>query len=388
MKRTYLDHAATTPLDPDVLSAMDPFLKDNFGNPSSIHDTGHRAHMAVTRAREQVADVLGARPNEIIFTSGGTESDNLALKGAAEAHSFKGHLITTAIEHHAVLHTAQYLEKRGMEVTYLEPDSDGFVSAHSVTRAIREDTRLVSIMYANNEIGTVQPIAEIGNMLSKRVIAFHTDAVQAGGALSLNVKKLHVDLLSLSGHKFYGPKGIGALYVKQGTEIIPQQLGGGQELKRRASTENVPGIIGFAEALARAEKKREQESQRLAALRDVLFESVRTRMPEVISTGSLDTRLPNNVSLCVPGIEGEALVMRLSEHGFDTSSGSACTSGNLDPSHVLQAIGLPRSTALGSLRVTLGASTSPEDIEAFVAALETEVTKLRKMSPVVDVACR
>lgn len=387
-QRVYLDHAATTPLAPEVFLAMQPYFSEEFGNPSSIHEKGHRAKMAITRAREQVAKILNCRPNEIIFTSGGTESDNFALKGVAEARNFRGHMITSAIEHHAVLDTAKYLEARGVSVTYVGVDRFGMVNPEDVAAAMRSDTFLVSIMYANNEIGTIQPIAQIGNMARKRGIVMHTDAVQAAGVLSLDVEKLHVDLLSLSGHKFYGPKGIGVLYARRGIALSPQQLGGGQELARRASTENVPGIIGFSEALGRAEKKRNSESSRLSALRDWLIAEVIKRITGVALTGHPAERLPGSVSFCFSGIEGEALVMRLSERGFDVSSGSACTSGNLDPSPVLIACGFDQKTATGSLRVTLGESTTEESLERFVGALFEEVEKLAKMGGVVDVACR
>ncbi len=387
-ERVYLDHAATTPLDSEVFSAMEPYFSVDFGNPSSIHQTGHRAKMAITRSREQIASVLNCRPNEIIFTSGGTESDNLALKGVAEARGFRGHLITSAIEHHAVLDTAQYLEKRGVEVTFVGVDRQGRVNPRDVLAAMRNDTFLISIMYANNEIGTLEPVSEIGKEAQRRNIAMHTDAVQAAGMLTLDVEKLHVDMLSLSGHKFYGPKGVGVLYARKGIEFLPQQLGGGQELKRRASTENVPAIIGLAEALVRAEKKRDAEASRLSELRGWLIAEVSERIAGVVVTGHAAERLPGSVSFCFPGLEGEALVMRLSERGFDCSSGSACTSGDLDPSPVLLACGFDRKTAIGSLRVTLGTSTTQEALGRFVDALREEAGKLAKMAGVVDVACR
>jgi len=387
-ERVYLDHAATTPLDEAVFTAMRPYFTQQFGNPSSIHETGHSVAMAVVRAREQVARVLGCRPNEILFTSGGTESDNLALKGVAEQHGFIGHIITTSIEHHAVDHTVRHLMERGMEITFVGVDEYGMVRPDDVYSAIRDDTVMVSIMYANNEIGTIQPIAEIGKQVRRRGIIMHTDAVQAGGALLLAVDKLQVDMLSLSGHKFYGPKGVGVLYVRKGIDFVPQQLGGGQEFKKRASTENVPGIIGFADALSKSDKKREDESRRLAALRDWLIAAVEEKIAGVVVTGHRSARLPNNASFCFPGLEGEALVMRLSERGFDTSSGSACTSGNLNPSHVLLSLGLEQNIALGSLRVTLGMSTKQENLEDFVAVLGEEVAKLATMAGIIDVACR
>lgn len=388
MERVYLDHAATTPLDPAVLGIMQPYFSEKFGNPSSIHHTGHEAAKALLRAREQVAEILHCRPNEIIFTSGGTESDNLALKGLAEAHNFSGHLITSAVEHHAISDMAKYLQTRDVDVTFVGVDEHGRVNPDDVINAIRDDTWLVSIMYVNNEIGTIQPIAEIGKEVQRRKIAMHTDAVQAPGLLPLDVEKLHVDLLSLSGHKFYGPKGAGVLYRRQSVKLVHQQLGGGQEFKMRASTENMPGIIGLVEALRRAEAKREQEARRLAEIRDWLIASIKQVIPDAILTGHPNERLAGNVSFCFPGLEGDALVMRLSEHGFDCSSGSACTSGNLDPSQVLLACGLDAKTAIGSLRISLGKSSTKDKLEPFVPILKDEVAKLIKMSPVTDVACR
>lgn len=388
MERVYLDHAATTPLDPAVLEIMLPYFSDKFGNPSSIHHIGHEAAQALLKAREQVAQILRCKPNEIIFTSGGTESDNLVLKGLAEARNFTGHIITSAIEHHAISDTAKYLQTRGVAVTFVAVDEFGRVNPDDVIKAIRDDTWLVSIMYANNEIGTIQPIAEIGKEVQRRKIAMHTDAVQVPGLLPLDVEKLHVDLLSLSGHKFYGPKGIGVLYRRQGIPLVHQQLGGGQEFKMRASTENVPGIIGLAAALHRAEEKREHESHRLSVIRDWLMQEIKQSIPTAILTGHPSERLAGNVSFCFPGLEGEALVMRLSEHGFDCSSGSACTSGNLDPSAVLLACGLEPKAAIGSLRISLGKSSTKDKLGPLVGLLKAEVEKLVKMSPVTDVACR
>ncbi len=387
-KRIYLDHAATTPLDPEVLAVMEPYFTKEFGNPSSIHASGHMAHQALTHARERIADVLHARPQEILCTSGGTESNNLALKGVAEAHNYQGHIVTTAIEHHAVLHTLQYLETRGVAVTYLPVNEQGIVSVDDVLQALRPDTFLVSVMYANNEIGTIQPIAEIGKELQRKNILFHTDAVQAGGVLTLNTKKIHVDMLSLSAHKFYGPKGVGVLYVRNGVELVPQQHGGGQEFKKRASTENVPGIIGCAEALVRAHEHAEKEHARLSTLRDTCIAMIEQKIPDAIITGSRSERLPNNISVCFPDIEGEALVMRLSEKGYDVSSGSACTSGDLEASHVLLALGLERSIALGSIRISMGKTTTQQDIESLVDILVDEVPKCRITHQSVDVACR
>jgi cysteine desulfurase len=387
-QRIYLDNAATTPLNPEVFEVMKPYFTEEFGNPSSIHETGHKVKTAIMHSREQVAEVLHCRPNEIIFTSGGTESDNLALKGVAEANNWKGHIVISTIEHHAIEHTAKYLESRGLEVSFVKVDEKGMINPDDVIRELRDDTILVSIIYANNEIGTIEPISEIGKEVQKRGILMHTDAVQTGGVLSLNVDKLHVDMLSLSGHKFYGPKGVGILYIKNKTEIIAQQIGGGQEFKKRASTESVPSIIGFADALTRADKTREKESKRLTELRDWAIQKIQNEIGGVVVAGHEQNRLPNNISLCFSGLEGEALVMRLSEQGFDTSSGSACTSGNLDPSHVLIACGIDAKTALGSLRVSMGKSTTKEDLELFIDTLKEEVVKLAKISGVVDITCR
>lgn len=386
MDRVYLDHAATTPLDPAVLEIMQPYFSEKFGNPSSIHHTGHEAALALQKARSQAAEVLRCRPHEIIFTSGGTESNNLALKGAAEARppslklrgasNFSGHIITSAIEHHAVYDMAKYLQARGAAVTFVAVDRYGQVNPDDIIKTVRDDTFLVSIMYANNEIGTIQPIVEIGKEVQRRKIIMHTDAVQAAGFLPLNVEKLHVDLLSLSAHKFYGPKGAGLLYCRRGVKLAPQQIGGGQEFKMRASTENMPGIIGLAAALERAEAKREHESHRLSAIRDWLIQEVKQAIPSAILTGHPAERLPNNVSFCFPGLEGEALVMRLSERGYDCSSGSACTTGRFEPSPVLLALGLQKEVALGSLRISLGKSTTREDLAQFVAVLQEEIEKL------------
>ena len=387
-ERRYLDHAATTPLDPEVFKIMKPYFTEKFGNPSSIHETGHGAKVAIKKAREQVAKVLHCRPNEILFTSGGTESDNLALKGVAEANNWKGHIITSVIEHHAIYNTARYLKERGLDITFVKVDEKGIINPDDILSAIKDDTILVSIMCANNEIGTIEPISEIGKEVKKQGIVMHTDAVQAGGVLSLNVDKLHIDMMSLSAHKFYGPKGIGILYVRNGTEFVPQQIGGAQEFKKRASTENVPGIIGLSDALFRSDDKRKKESDRLIGLRDFTIQKIQQEIKGAILTGHKTERLPNNISFCFPGLEGEALVMRLSERGFDTSSGSACASGNFDASHVLLACGLDAKVALGSLRVAIGKSTTKEDLELFINVLKEEVKKLAKIAGIVDIAYR
>lgn len=372
----YLDHAATTPLDKAVFSAMRPYFSEAFANPSSIHASGHAAKKALTDARQKIAGILGCNPREVIFTSSGTESNNLALWGVADAHDFKGHIITSAIEHASVLETAGRLASRGVSVTTVGVDEHGRVNPRDVKDAIRNDTFLVSIMYANNEIGTIQPISEIGSLIQKRGILMHADAVQAAGLLPLSINKLHVDLLSLSGHKFYGPKGVGVLYVKRGTTVTPQLRGGGQERALRSGTENVPGIIGAAFALVRVDGHRAQEVARLSILRDWLIREVASRIRGTRLTGHPAERLANSASFCFPGVSGEHLVMRLSERGFECSSGSACTTASVEPSHVLLACGISNNEAQGSLRITLGAYTRLPHLKRFADALEEEVAKL------------
>ncbi len=373
--RVYLDHAATTPLDGAVFSAMQPHFSKQFANPSSIHASGHNAKKAVAAERQKIAGVFGCNPDEVVFTSSGTESNNLALVGIADAHGCKGHIITSSIEHASVLEAAERLKKRGVSVTVVGVDEYGRVNPREVKAAIRADTFLVSIMHANNEIGTIQQISEIGNLVQKKGILMHTDAVQSPGLLPLFISKLHVDLLSLSAHKFYGPKGVGILYVKRGTRVAPQMRGGGQERSLRSSTENVPGIVGAAVALVRAERHREKEVARLSKLRDWL---IKEAISDAKLTGHPSERLANSASFCFPDISGEHLVMRLSERGFDCSSGSACTTGALEPSHVLLACGLARNAASGSLRVTLGASTNQAQLKRFAEVLQEEVKKLQK----------
>lgn len=379
-KQIYLDHAAATPLSSEAFGAMKPYLTEKFGNASSLHALGIEAKKALMKSREQVADVLGARDKEIVFTASGTEANNLAIKGIAENNNYKGHIITSNIEHHAVLEVMQYLEAQGVAVTYLAVDRSGLVSASDLVRALRHDTFLVSIMYANNEIGTTQPIVEIGGLIKKRQpnTLFHVDAVQAPGLLELNVEKLRCDLLSLSGHKFYGPKGIGVLYVRRGTELAPQILGGGQEHGLRSGTENIPGIVGLAAALVNAEKSRPREVIRLTKLRNWLISSISEKIPQAVLTGHPSERLANNISFCFPGLEGEALVMRLSERGFACSAGSACATGSFEASHVLLALGISRDAALGSLRVSLGKATRLGELEAFLEVLTEEVEKMSK----------
>ncbi|MGN0779953.1 MAG: cysteine desulfurase NifS [Aristaeellaceae bacterium] len=381
MDRIYLDNAATTAVAPAVLEAMLPYFTQCYGNPSSIHGTGRDAHKAVDAARRQVAAAINADPAEIYFTAGGSESDNWAIKGTAFAKREKGnHIITTAIEHHAVLHTCQWLEKQGFDVTYLPVDEYGMVSVADVEKAITDKTILISIMAANNEIGTIEPIAEIGALARSRGILFHTDAVQAVGAIPLDVKAMNIDMLSMSGHKFHGPKGIGALYVRKGVRLDTLIAGGAQERGKRAGTENLPGIVGIGKAIEIATRDMEANAQRMTRLRDKLIQGILTSIPDVRLNGHPTCRLPNNVNVSVRYIEGEALLLRLDLAGIAGSSGSACTSGSLDPSHVLLAIGLPHEIAHGSLRLTLGTDTTEADIDEVLDKLPGIVKNLRDMS--------
>ncbi|HTH70182.1 MAG TPA: cysteine desulfurase family protein [Candidatus Saccharimonadales bacterium] len=379
MRRVYLDHAATTPVDPEVADLMAQVLRDVPGNPSSIYAEGRRARALVDRARDEVAQAIGAEPAEIVFTSGGTEADNLALRGVLKAREGEADgIVTTAIEHHAVLDTAHDLEAHGQaRVSVIGVDRDGRVAPGAVRAALDERTAVVSVMHGNNEIGTLQPIAEIGAICRERNVAFHSDAVQTVGALEIDVRAIPVDLLSVNAHKFYGPKGVGALYVRRGTRIATVQTGGGQERGRRTGTENVAGVVGLGAALRIATAKRAAESARLARLRDTLIAGIRSRIPDATLTGHPTERLPNNASFCFSGTQGEALVVSLDLEGISASSGSACTSGNTDPSHVLLALGLERDLAQGSLRLTLGRSTTDDDIAALLAALTGIVARLR-----------
>jgi cysteine desulfurase len=379
----YLDHAATTPVAPEVFEAMQPYLTDRFGNPSSIYAAGREARAGLDRARGMLANVLNCQAREIVFTSGGTEADNLALKGVAWHHRLRGngnHIITTAIEHHAVLHSAEYLEQFGFEITYLKPDADGIISPEAVRDAIRDDTMLISIMYANNEIGSIQPVAEIGAIAREHGITFHTDAVQAGGTLDLDVEALNVDLLSLSAHKFYGPKGVGLLYVRRQTPILWQQSGGAQENNHRAGTENVAGIIGMSRALEIAEAERENENQRLILLRTRLINGLLERVSGTTLNGHPELRLPNNVNISFDDIEGETLLLNLDMNGIAASSGSACTTGSTEPSHVLTALGMPQKQVNGSLRLSLGKSNDEAQIDRVIDVLEESITRLRRMA--------
>ncbi len=379
--RIYLDNAATTGMLPAVREAMMPYLTEYFGNPSSIHGTGREAHKAVDTARRQVAEAIGAQPQEIYFTSGGSESDNWAIKGIAYALRPRGnHIITTAIEHHAVLHTCQWLEKQGFDVTFLPVDQDGLVDPEMLEKAITDRTILISVMTANNEIGTLEPVTEIGRIARQHGILFHTDAVQAVGAVPVDVNAMNADLLSLSAHKFHGPKGTGALFVRRGIRLTPLIHGGAQERGQRAGTENLAGIVGMGKAVEIAAADLERNAARTAGLRNRLISGILERVPYTRLNGHPEKRLPNNCSLSFRYIEGEALLLRLDLAGIAASGGSACTSGSLEPSHVLQAIGLPAEMAQGSLRLTPGTDTTDEEIDEVLDVLPGIVADLRAMS--------
>jgi len=380
-RRVYLDHSATTPVRPEVLEAMLPYFSAEYGNASSVHSWGREARIAVDLGREKVAHLIGATLSEIIFTSGGTESDNLALRGVAWAKRSKGnHIITTKIEHHAVLHTCEALEKEGFKVTYVGCDKYGMVDPEDVRAAITPETILISVMHGQNEVGTIEPVAEIGKMAKEKGITYHTDAVQSAGRIPLSVNDLGVDLLTMSSHKIYGPKGIGALYIRKGTRIAPQATGGVHERGLRAGTENVTGIVGFGEACMLAEKDLPEESKQLTALRDKLISGILTRIPDTILNGHPTIRLPHNVNVSVKYVEGESMLLNLDLMRIGASSGSACTSGSLEPSHVLLAMGLPHEVAHGSLRMTLGRSNTGEDIDYVLETLPPIVSRLREMS--------
>ena len=381
----YLDNAATTKVAPEVVEAMLPYFTEHYGNPSSVYGFAAKNKDAITRQREVIADALGAKANEIYFTAGGSESDNWALKATAQAYQTKGnHIITTKIEHHAILHTAEYLEQNGYEVTYLDVDENGVVRLEDLEAAIRPTTILISVMYANNEIGTIQPIKEIGEIAHKHGVLFHTDAVQAFGQVPIDVDACHIDMLSASGHKLNGPKGIGFLYIRKGVKIRSFVHGGAQERKRRAGTENVPGIIGIGAATARAVRTMEERTAQETKLRDYLIERVMAEVPYTKLNGHPTKRLPNNANFSFRFIEGESLLIMLDMKGICGSSGSACTSGSLDPSHVLLAIGLPHEIAHGSLRLTLSEETTKEEIDYVVDCIKEVVTNLRNMSPLYE----
>lgn len=381
--QVYADNAATTKMSKVALDAMLPYMQENFGNPSSLHSVGQKAAEALWRARETVAACLGCDAKEITFTSGGSEADNQAILTAAAMGEKKGkkHIVSTAFEHHAVLHTLDKLKKQGFEVTLLDVHENGLVTADEVAAAIREDTCLVTVMYANNEIGTIQPIREIGAVCHKRGVLFHTDAVQAAGHLPINVKEENIDMLSLSAHKFHGPKGIGVLYAKRGIPLVTLIEGGAQERGKRAGTENIPAIVGMAAALKDATDHMEENSRQVTALRDRLIEGL-SIIPHSVLNGDRNNRLPGNVNFCFEGIEGESLLLLLDMAGVCASSGSACTSGSLEPSHVLLAIGRPHEIAHGSLRLTLCEENTDEDVDQILRAVPEVVEHLRGMSPV------
>ena len=382
MRKVYLDNAATTALSPKVLEQMMPYLTTIYGNPSSPHSFGQEARRGVEHARDQVAKALNALPEEIIFTGCGTESDNTVLFGVAERYKSKGnHIITTNVEHHAILHTCEALEKRGIEVTYLPVDENGMVTAEQVANAITDKTILVSIMFANNEVGTIMPIAEIGKVCRERGVLFHTDAVQAVGHVPIDVKAMNIDMLSMSAHKFHGPKGVGALYMKKGVRLPAYVMGGAQERNRRAGTENVVGVVGLGAAIELATQNLEESAARMTKLRDKLIAGIAERIPEVKLNGHPTLRLPNNVNYSIKYIEGESILLMLDMNGIAASSGSACTSGSLDPSHVLLALGLSHEIAHGSVRLTLSDETTEEDIDYVLEVLPKVAERLRAMSP-------
>ncbi|WP_019552994.1 cysteine desulfurase NifS [Propionispira raffinosivorans] len=382
MRHIYFDHASTTATDPAIANAMLEYMTTKFGNPSSPHYFGRQVRKEVVDARQQLADLIGATADEIFYTSGGSESDNFALKGIAFANQKKGnHIITTQIEHHAVLHTCQWLEKHGFTVTYLPVDEFGLVSVEAVKQAITDKTILISVMFANNEVGTIEPIAEIGALAKAKGIYFHTDAVQAVSHVPIDVKAMNIDLLSLSGHKFYGPKGIGALYIRRGVKIETVQHGGAQERKLRAGTENVPAIVGLGIAAQKALSELKTEKNRLESLRDKLIQGIESKIPDAKLNGHRLQRLPGNVNFSFRFVEGESLLLTLDMKGIAASSGSACTSGSLDPSHVLLAMGLTHEVAHGSLRLTLGRENTEADIDYMLEVLPEIVARLRSMSP-------
>ncbi|HIT86484.1 MAG TPA: cysteine desulfurase NifS [Candidatus Coprocola pullicola] len=383
--KIYFDNAATTPVRKEVYEEILPYFMQYYGNASSVYTIARESKKALEKAREQVAKVLNAEPSEIYFTAGGSESDNMALKGVAEALEKKGkHIITTKIEHHAILHTCEYLEERGFEVTYLPVDEYGKISLEELKKAIRNDTILISVMFANNEIGTIQPIAEIGAIARERGIYFHTDAVQAVGHVKIDVQKMNIDLLSLSGHKLCGPKGIGAIYIRKGVNIKPLIHGGAQEKRRRAGTENIAGIVGLGKAIELAEKEMEENTKKLIYLRDKLIQGILEKIPYSKLNGHPTDRLPGNCNVSFEFIEGESMLLLLDSKGIAASSGSACTSGSLDPSHVLLAIGLPHEKAHGSLRLTLEYYNTEEEVDKVLKELPDIVSRLREMSPLYE----
>ena len=384
-KFVYMDHAATTFTKKEVLDEMLPYFTEEFGNPSSVYSFSRATKKAVETAREKVAKAIGAKDDEIFFTGGGSEADNWAIKGVAFANRKKGnHIITTKIEHHAVLHTCEFLEKNGFEVTYLPVDEYGMVSVDDVKNAITDKTILISVMFANNEVGTIEPIKEIGKIAHEKGIYFHTDAVQAVGNVPIDVNDMNIDLLSLAGHKFYGPKGVGALYIRKGVKIDNLIHGGGQEKGRRAGTENIPGIVGLGKAIEMATSDIEGHSQKLRTMRDKMIKGIQENIPYAKLNGHREKRLPGNINFSFSFIEGESMLLLLDQKGICASTGSACSSGSLEPSHVLMAMGLPHELAHGSIRLTLGDLTKEEDIDYVLDALKEVVSKLRGMSPLYD----
>ena len=382
MKSIYLDHAATCPTDPKVVEAMLPYFSDHYGNPSSIYSLSRTTRNAIENARTILASAIGAYPKEIVFTSGGSESDNFAIKGIAHALKDKGnHIITSQIEHHAVLYTCKFLEKNGYDVTYVPVDEHGTIKLDELKKAIRPDTILITVMHANNEIGTIQPIRQIGEIAKKHGIKFHTDAVQTFGHIPVNANDLNVDLLSISAHKFYGPKGVGALYIRKGTKITPQIHGGDQERRRRASTENVPGIVGLGKAVEIATESMADEADRQTKLRNDFIKAILEKIPDSRLNGHPVNRLPNNINISFEGIEGESILLNLDMYGIAASTGSACSSSSLEPSHVLLSIGLTHELAHGSVRFSLGKHTTREELDRVVDILPGIIQKLRAMSP-------
>ena len=382
MRRIYMDHSATTPVDSRVVEAMLPYMNEKFGNASSIHSFGRVAKVSLEEARESIAEFCGAHANEIYFTSGGTESDNMAIQGIARQLSDKGnHIITSMIEHHAVLHTCEWLEKEGFEITYLKPDEYGMIHPDAVAPAIRNDTILVTIMHANNEVGTINPIYDIGQISRERGVVFHTDAVQTFGKIPIDLSQLPVDLMSMSGHKIYGPKGVGILYVRKGIKLKPITFGGAHERNRRPGTENIPGIIGLAKAVEICEKQMIKDEVEIKKLREALYSIITERIPKVKLNGHPDQRLAGLLNLTFEGIEGEALLLSLDLKGVAASSGSACTSGSVNPSHVLRAMGIKPELAQSSIRFSLGRSNTMDDVEYTATNLIEIVDRLRKMSP-------
>jgi len=382
MKRIYLDNAATTPMDPEVLKAMLPFLSDAFGNPSSIHSFGQETRAAVEESRDKIASLISARSEEIVFTGGGTEADNFAIKGAAFANEGKGdHIITTSIEHHAVMESCKFLERRGFRITYLPVGIDGLVDPQDVKKAITDRTILISVMHANNEVGTIEPLAEIGKIAREEGIYFHTDAVQTVGHIPVNVDELGIDLLAMSAHKLCGPKGVGALYIRKGTKLIPFIHGGEQERRRRAGTENVPAIVGFGKAAEIAQREMDGVAEHLIRLRGKLLQGMTERIEHIHLNGHPTQRLPNNVNVSIEFVEGESMLLNLDLEGIAASTGSACSSSSLEPSYVLLAMGFPQELAHGSLRFSLGRETTEEDIDRVLEVLPGIIARLRAMSP-------